>query len=417
MADTIIVGRYLGSAGLTAASNASSVMMLFLLFCMGLNSAGQIVVSQHVGAGNKDRLSRTIGTVLTLDGIAGVLFIILPLLLGRRVLALLNVPREAWDGAIEYITVCSFGNLAVTIYNGFSAVLRGMGDSKHPMIFVIISSVLNVILDLIFVGPLGMGCFGAGLATVISQYVSCIACIWFAVRNKEAFGFDFKWTSFQIDNKELKPVVKLGIPMIIQNFTIMVSMLFITARINGYGLAAAAVTAVGGRISMIAGICTMALNTAGSTIIGQSFAARKMDRITKTLGCVLLLSGIFAALLSLILVLFPEQVFGLFDSDPEVLELCHLYILPNVIDMFGYACRATAFAFINGIGFSSLAFVGGLIDGLIGRIGLALLFEVTLQMGLRGLWLGSVIAGYTFMLIGTVYFITGKWKTRKTLIS
>jgi len=416
LADTIIVGRYLGSPGLTAASNATNINMMFLLLCVGFSSAGQIIVSQLVGAGNRKRLQSVIGTLMTVNLLLGLAFLIIPLCLAPQLLHLINIPEEAYLGGLDYIRVCAFGNLVMSMYNGISSILRGMGDSKHPMIFVIIASLLNIFLDILFVGPFGMGCFGAALATVISQTISCICCIVFTYQHRDEFGFDYKLSSFRIDRRELPAMVRLGIPMMIQSLSITISMMFINARVNNYGLTAAAVAAVGSKINMFSSIASHAFNAAGSTLVGQNFAAGKHKRIASTLGAILLIGCIFALIMALAVALFPEQLFGIFDSDPEVLELCHLYVPISVIDVFGFATRATAFAFINGIGFASLSFVGGILDGVVCRIGFALFFEIVLGMGLYGLWLGSVLAGHVFLFVGGIYFLSGKWKNRKTLI-
>ena len=417
LADTIIVGRYLGSAGLTAASNASNIIMIFLLTCIGFCSAGQIIISQHIGAGNRDRLRMTIGTMMTFTFIMGVVFMIIPFIFARQLLQLMNIPAEAFDGAMDYVKVCAFSNFIMSVYNGVSATLRGMGDSRHPMIFIMISSILNVILDIIFVGPLGMGCFGAALATVISQAISCLCSLIFMYRRRDAIGFDWKLASFRPDKKEAKILFKLGIPIMIQSVAVTVSMMVIHAWVNKYGLIASAVGAVGSKISMVAGICGHALNASGSTLVGQNFAAGKHKRVTITLGCIMVLGFAFSALISLLVIAFPEQIFGIFNSDPEVLKMCHTYVPITCIDAFGFATRAVAFAFINGIGFSTLSFVGGLTDGIVCRIGFALLFQVVFGLGLFGLWLGNALAGNVFILVGGIYYLTGLWKKRKSLVA
>ena len=417
LADTIIVGRYLGSPGLTAASNASNIIMIFLLTCIGFCSAGQIIISQHIGAGNRDRLRTTIGTMMTFTLIMGIIFMIIPFVFARQLLVAMHIPAEAFDGAMDYVRVCAFGNLIMSVYNGVSSTLRGMGDSRHPMIFIMISSVLNVILDIIFVGPMGMGCFGAALATVISQFISCLCSLVFMYWRRDAIGFDWKLSSFRPDKKEAKLLFKLGIPIMIQSVAVTVSMMVIHAWVNMYGLTAAAVGAVGSKISMVAGIGGHALNASGSTMVGQNFAAGKHKRVTAILGCILVIGCAFSAVIALLVVAFPEQIFGLFNSDPEVLKMCHMYVPITCIDALGFATRAVAFAFINGIGFSTLSFIGGITDGIVCRIGFALLLQVVLGMGLFGLWLGNALAGNVFILVGGVYYLSGRWKKRKSLVA
>lgn len=415
LADMIIVGQFVGSVGLAATSNAGEIVVIFLFVAMGFTSAGQIIVSQLIGSGNKERLQSLIGTLFTLILLLGAAFTVVPLLLGDTLLRLINVPEEALGPALDYAVVCYWGNIPVFGYNAISAVLRGMGDSKHPTIFVIIAAVLNIGLDLLFVGPMGMGCFGAALATVISQCVAFIVSLTFVYRNRELFGFDFKLKSFAIDKAQLNNLISLGFPIALQSCLVSVSMLYVNSMINSYGVVAAAVTAVGNKITIAATICCGALNTAGSTIVGQNFAAGKFKRVGITLLNIMGIGLVFTAGMSLLLALFPEQIFGIFDSNPEVIAMSHIYVPVGVINLIGFASRSTAFAFINGIGFSKLAFVGGLIDGIVARIGLTVLFGKVLEMGVFGLWLGSAVAGHAFLFIGGFYFLFGKWKERKPI--
>ena len=416
LADMVIVGQFVGSAGLAAASSGGEIAVMFLYIAMGFASGGQIVIAQHIGAGSRERVSKCVGTLFTFILCIAVAFTVLSLSLCDQMLRLVNVPEEAFGYAHDYSFVYFIGMIPVFGYNVVSAILRGMGDSKHPFMFIAIAAVLNVILDLLFVGPLGMACFGAALATVISQTVSFIVAMVFLYRHREEFGFEFRWSSFAIDRKELKGIAKMGMPLSVMNVAVDVSMLFIARYINSYGVIAAAATAVGNKITMVATICTAAMMTAGNSIIAQNFAAKKFKRITVTIGCILIISLGFAALLSVILMLFPEQVFALFDRDPEVLKLARVYAPIGVLSLIGFATRGTGFAFCNGIGNSRLSFVAGLLDGIVARIGFSLLFGITLEMGVKGFWLGNAIAGNVIGVVVLFYYLFADWKNRKLLV-
>ena len=417
LADMAIVGQFVGSAGLTAASNGGEIIAFFLFICMGFTSSGQIIVSQHIGAGSRDKLQAAIGTMFTFTFLLGIVFTVLPPIIAMPLLELIKVPEEALPGAFDYVLVCCCGNIPVFGYNAISAALRGMGDSKHPTIFVIIASVINVGLDLLFVGPWQMGCFGAALATVISQCIAFVVSLIFVYRHRDMFGFDFKPKSFKMDSEQLSTLVKLGIPIALQSCAVSISMMFVNAMINVYGVIVASVTAVGNKITIVATICCGALNTAGASIIAQNFAAGKLGRVSRTLLDILILGLAFTVLLSLLVVAFPEQIFGLFNRDPEVLSMCGSYVPIAVLNLISFATRSAAFAFINGIGFSSMAFIGGILDGLVARIGLTVLFGDVLEMGVFGLWLGSSLAGYVFMFIGGFYYLSGRWKKRKPVVA
>ena len=416
LADMVIVGQFVGSAGLSAASAGGELAMLFLFFAFGFCSAGQIIISQHIGAGERENVGKTVGTLLTFLFLSGAVFTIFALFACDWLIAVIKVPQEAVSYAHDYCFIYCMGMIPVFGYNAVSAILRGMGDSKHPFIFIAIAAVMNVILDLIFVGPLHLACFGAALATIISQTVSFVVAMIFLYRNRAGMHFDFRLKSFIPDRRELSAMLRLGMPLSIQNVAVSISMLVIARYINSYGVVASAATAVGNKMTLVATICCAAMMTAGNSIIAQSFAARKLDRVSQTVGCILIINMGFCALLALIFALFPEQVFGLFDRDPEVLAMSHLYVPICAVSMLGFATRTTSLAFINGIGNSRLSFIAGFIDGIVARIGLSLLFGIAIGMGVQGFWLGSAMAGNVIGVIGIFYYFSGKWRTRKLLV-
>ena len=416
LADMIIVGQFVGSAGLTAASNAGELATFFLFISMGFASAGQIIISQHIGAGNRDRLGKTIGTLFTFNFILSAVFTVVSLCICDWALKLVRIPAEAVDYAHDYAITYFCGMIPVFGYNLVSSILRGMGDSKHPFVFIAISAVLNIILDLLFVGVFHMACFGAALATVISQTVSFVTAMVFLYRRRESFGFDFRLRSFRIDRQEMKPILTLGLPISIQSVAISGSMLFINTCINNLGLTAAAATAVGNKMTLIATICSQALQTAGNSIVAQNFAARKLKRVSVTLGCILGFCMVFCLILAALVLLFPVQLFSVFDKDPAVLALARDFSYYCAINLIGFATRATAFALLNGIGYASLSFVASIMDGIVARIGFSLLFGEVFHMGVQGYWLGGAIAGNVIGLIVLFYYLSGKWKTRKSLV-
>ena len=417
MADMIIVGQFVGSAGLAAASSAGELAVLFLFLCMGFSSAGQIIISQHIGAGNRERIGPAIGNLFTFLFLLGLVLTIVPLIGCNSFLRWLNVPQESLQYAKDYALVCFCGMIPVCGYNAVGSILRGMGDSKHPFIFIAIASVMNVVLDLIFVGPLGMACFGAALATVTSQSFSFIISIVFLYRRREQFGFDFKLRSFMPRREEFRTLMKMGLPLSLQLAAIAGSMLIINAFINDLGVVAAAATAVGNKLTVLANIISGAMNAAGSSIVAQNFAAGKIGRVSKTLGCILIICASFCCLLGLALNLFPEQIFSIFDTNPQVIALSHSFAPIGFVSLLGFATRPAAMALINGIGNSRLAFICGIVDGIIARIGLSIIFGMFTDMGVAGYWLGSALAGHSFGLIALVYYLSGKWKTRKLLVA
>jgi len=412
LVDMVVVGQFIGAAGLSAVGIGADLLHLYTFLAMGFCNAGQVIISQYVGLGDRDSVSKIVGTMLTF--VLGLSLVVTAIgLCGTDTwLRLLNVPAEAIGHCRAYTNCCTAGLFFIFGYTMISAILRGMGDSKRPMMFIAIASVLNVVLDLILVSA-GLGAFGAALATVLAQGVSFGVSVVYLWRRRHELGFDFTTRHLIPDRANLALLIKMGVPMTIQSIAISVSALFVSSRINVYGVTASAVTGVGAKLSMVASIVTQALSLASATMVGQNFAAQKFDRVRKTLTDSILIGSLFAAVLSLAIVLWPEQIFSLFNRDPAVLAMSHAYVLIAVLNYFGWACRGPSIALCNGMGFPLLNFILGLFDGVVMRIGLCVLLGDVLGLGIHGYWVGSAAAGFAFFLVMLPYFLSGKWKNHR----
>ena len=334
------------------------------------------------------------------------------LVLQSGILTLMNTPEQSMEGATNYATVCMVGLVFIYGYNIVSAILRGMGDSKHPFIFISIAAVLNLVLDLIFVVGFDMGAGGAALATVISQGVSFISCALFLVKNRSAFELNIGLRDFfRWDGKMLGDLVKLGTPMAIKSASIQVSKLFVNSWINSYGVAVSAFAGIANKVSSVANLISMAMNMAGSTMVGQNIAAGEFGRVKKILAQLTAITLSVAGLMSLLICLFPTQIFSIFtdSGDADVLAIAEGYVPIAVLLIAGSALRAVMNALINGSGNYKINFVTAILDGVVMRIGLALLFGLALGMQHYGFWLGDALAGFTPFWIGLVFYFTGRW--------
>lgn len=417
MVDMIVVGQYEGSAGLSAVTVSSQVIMLMTMFVMGFTSAGQVLISQQVGAEDHAGMKKAIGTLFTSVAAIAVIMTVVGLTLYGPMLQLLNVPEESFKQASQYMIICSAGIVFTYGYNTVSAILRGMGDAKRPFIFIAIASVLNVVLDLLFVGPMGMKAAGAALATVVAQAISFIISIAYLYRHRSQFGFDFKPKSFCTDMNVLKILFKLGFPMAIQHSAISISMLFVNGFVNVYGLVASATFGVGRRVEMIPNMLTQSIMMVASTMIGQNIAAGEVKRSKSTVYCALLINICVSIVVFIAFVLWPRQIFSIFTQDTDVLNMAALFMSTALIGIPA-RCLMHAFApFIQGIGNARLNLILGLSDGVVARIGLCLLLERVAGLGMYGLFLGYCLATYVTAIPSVVYFFSGAWKKRKLLVS
>lgn len=415
MVDMVIVGRFVGSNGLAAVSVGGDVMHFFTFLGMGFATAGQIMISQYVGAGKKAELNQVIGTLFTFILSLGAVLSIVGLSFAGSFLRLLNVDPSAYHGALAYTVTSCAGMMFVFGYNMLSATLRGMGDSRHPMMFIGFAAIMNIILDTVFIAAFDLGAMGAALATVISQGSSFLMCFFYLYKNRAQFGFDFKLKSFRISKKPLLTILKLGIPVAIQSSAGSISALFVSSFVNSYGVAYTAITGVGNKLNSIALIVANALNTSGAAMIGQNFGAGKIDRVKQVVYRVFTFDFIFVSVLSTCILLFPEQIFGVFDSSDTIRAMARIYAPVSAVAFMGYAFRSPSLALINGLGHSKINLCMGITEGFILRIGLTYLLGVALGLGINGFWYGSTIASYGYGLVVFPYFFSGAWKKRKSV--
>lgn len=411
MVDMIIVDRALGMTGLSAVSVGGDVSHFLTFIAMGFSSAGQILIARYIGKKEQEKIGRFVGTMGGFLFVCAVTVSSLALLFQDRILKLMNTPTQAYEGAASYSFICMVGLVFIYGYNIVSAILRGMGDSKHPFIFISIAAILNLVLDLYFVIGLNMGVAGAALATVISQAISFLSCAVFLVRRKEQFQLSITLKDFILwDSAMLASLIKLGAPMAIKSASIQVSKLFVNSWINSYGVAVSAFAGVANKLASISNLISNAMNTAGSTMVGQNIAAGEFGRVKAILRQLAKITLSVATVISLILIVFPGPVFRLFNDDAEVLEIAMHYIPIAVLLFYGSSLRAIMNALINGSGNYRINFATAILDGIVMRIGLAVLFGLQLGMKHYGFWLGDALAGFTPFLIGLVFYFTGWWK-------
>ena len=415
--DMVVVGQVVGEAGLSGLSIGGDVVSFLTFVSMGFSTASQTIIAQYIGAGWRERLSRFIGTMSSFLMLCAVVISAVCLLLRSQVLTWLNTPAESWDQAMAYSVTCMFGLVFIYGYNIVSAILRGMGDSKRPFVFISLAAVLNLVLDILFVAGFHWEAFGAALATVIAQAVSFLTALVYLYHSRAKLGFEFSPQHFRIDRAELAPLLKLGIPAAISSASIQISKLFVNAWINSYGVTVSAVTGIGHKIDLFANQMCFAIASAGASMTGQNIGAGKYDRVKRILGAAFFLNGISLAIVCTIMIFFPEAVYGIFTNEPDVLTVCMEYLPISFICFSASALRGAMNTFNMGCGNYKFNFAVAALDGIIGRIGFSLLFGLAFGMGYTGFWLGNAVAGLMPFFLGVFYYLTGWWRKTSSILS
>ena len=409
----VVVGNYIGKAGMSAVSIGGDLLHLLTFVAMGFCSAGQVIIARAVGERRPEDIRKTIGTMFTFLLSVSAAIAVICYLLRASLLSWLNTPAAARAYAMDYLVTCVCGLVFIYGYNIVSAILRGMGDSKRPFLFIAVAAILNMILDVLFVKYCHMEVFGAALATVIGQGVSFLASLVYLYRRRESFGFDFRPASFRIDGPTFRRLLALGIPMAIQSAAINLSKILLMSWINLFDVTYSALAGIFNKLNTMCGVISQSFTTAGSTMVGQNLGGRKYKRVNETLLTILLIGMGFAALFTAVMLLWPEGVYGMFTPDPDVLSVAAVLTLPVILNFFGAGTRSVAFSLINGSGRAKLNLAVAIIDGMISRIGLAALFGFALHWDCFGFWMGDALAGFMPLLIGGVFYLSGRWRSRE----
>lgn len=417
MVDMIVVGHYCGSVGLSGVSIGGDISNFLTFLAMGFSNAGQVIISQYIGAGEEEKVGKFIGTMCTFLLSCALALSVICLIFHEPIMRLMNTPAESWDATLAYATTCMTGLVFIYGYNIVSAVLRGMGDSKHPFIFVSIAAVLNLVLDIVFVAFMDMGTFGAALATVIGQTVSFLSAVIFLYKNQHRLGFTINRSCFtHLDMEMLMTLIKLGLPMAIKSASVQFSKLFVNAWINSYGVIVSAVAGIANKFNSISNLFSNAVNTAGSSMVGQNIGAQNYKRVPKIMTVTFSVTITIACVMAVALLTVPELIFSIFTQEADVLAVCMEYLPIGVLVFFGAAFRAPMNTLINGSGNYRVNFAVAILDGIVLRIGLAVLLGLILDFGYIGFWYGDALASFTPFVIGVVYYFTGAWKTNKYII-
>ncbi len=413
--DMIVVGHYVGTPGLSAVAQSSQIVNFATMVCLGFSNAGQVLLAQALGAGKKKEMNDIIGTLFSFISILALILTAAMLALQLPILWAIKMPVESFEMAREYLVICAAGLIFTAGYNLVSAVLRGMGDAKRPFLFIGIASVINLVLDLLFVGGFGWGVAGAAWATVIGQATSFLFSIYYLYRRRAAFGFDFRRESFRPNRRYVGMIASLGTPMAIQSGFINLSMLVVNAMINSIGVVASATFGAGVRIDDIINKISQGIQYAAVPMISQNIGARNAERAKRVVYCAWVFSFILTAIFLVLYITLGRELFMLFSDDPLVHDASSEFIAAILYMFPAFSIMRGSGAFVQGIGNAKLGMVLAMLDGVVLRIGLSWFFGIFLGFGFFGFVLGYGLAPYGYAIPSMIYFLAGRWQKRRAL--
>lgn len=415
LVDLIVIGQFVGNAGSIGVNTGGELADLLAPIAMGFSTAGQIYIAQLVGARNEDGAKKAVGTLLTFMLALSIVLGFGGAALCGPILTLLNCPEMGWGQAASYLVITALGTPFVFGYNAVVGILRGMGESKRPLAFILIAAAVNIFLDLLLVAVFDLQAAGTAIATVASQLGSFLAALYFLWKKRDQFDFELKLSYFKIDMPSMKILIKLGIPQVVRSLFVRAGMLWVNSTANFFGEVISTTNGVGNKLQKFLEVFVQGIDTASASMVGQNLGARKIDRAGKTTLNTFAAATACAAVSAGLCLLFPHQIFNIFSKDTAVIEMGALFLQIFCIHFFASALTGSFQAMVTGCGFVELGFAIGVMDGLVCKIGLSLLFMNVLGLGYIGLWWGvacsRIIPG--FICLG--YYLSGKWKTRKLL--
>ncbi len=411
MVDAAIVGRFVGKQALAAVGASTPVVFMVVALVIGLSAGASVVISQYFGAKQYDKVRRSSDTLYIFLLATAVLVTAFGLVLSRWVLGFMDLEPDVLPMAVSYLKIYFSGSLLLFGFNSLSAILRGIGDSKTPLYFLVASAVLNVALDLLFVVSFGWGVEGAAWATVISQGAAFICGLLYVNRKFEVIRLHIPTMRFS--KSIFKQMVNFGLPSGFQQTFVAIGNLALIRIVTGFGTDLLAAYTSAGRLDMIASIPAMNFGMALSSFVGQNMGAGRVDRARAGLWATLKMTWVISACLTLVIVIFGHDLMRIFTTDPEVIRLGRGYLV--VVSSF-YIIFATMFV-VNGLLRGAGAVIVPMFTTLFSlwlvRIPLAAVLSQ--HWGPHGIWWAIPVGWFCGMVGAVVYYFTGKWKDKNVM--
>lgn len=406
--DSVIVGNYIGKEALAAVGASFPVIFLLISLIIGISMGSTIIIGQYFGAKDFANCKKAIDTMFIFLFFSSIVISVLGIVFSRTIFEMMKLPENIIPQAVVYFNIYSAGLIFMFGYNGTSAVLRGLGDSKTPLYFLIIATVLNIILVCLFVMVFHWGIAGSSIATVLAQAFSFVLSIFYINKNNK--GFKFSLRNMQFDKDIFYKSLKIGIPSGLQQAFVALGMIALLRIANDFGTDVIAAYSAAGRIDSFASLPAMNFSAALSSFVAQNIGANKIGRVRQGLKMTLVMTTAISLVVTIIAVFFGDHVMMMFTADPNVIDIGHHYLI--IVSSF-YIIFSSMFAFqgvLRGAGDTLIPMFITLFALWVFRVPCS--YYLSRIIGSDGIWWGIPIGwGFGFAFSG-IYYLTGRWKNK-----
>ncbi|MFW6327090.1 MAG: MATE family efflux transporter [Bacteroidota bacterium] len=406
--DSIIVGRVLGKEALAAVGSSFPIIFTLIALIIGISGGINIIIAQYYGAKDLEKVNRAIDTMYIFIFLVSIVLTAIGILFSESIFKLIQLPEDVLPEALTYLNTYLLGLVFFFGFNGTSAVLRGLGDSKTPLYFLIISTTLNIGLDLLFIMKFNMGIRGAALATVIAQGIAFITAVIYLNRYHSFINIVLKKLVFAFDI--FRKSMKIGLPTGFQHTFVSLGMLALFAIVNGFGTNVIAAYSAAIRIDALATIPAMNFSFALATFVGQNLGANKAERVKKGLNATIIMSSIISLIVTLVVILFGKSLMGMFTRDQEVIKIGWQYLVIVSSFYLVFTGMFTLNGVLRGAGDTLIPMFITLFSLWVVRIPAAWLLSS--RMGETGIWWAAPAAWIVGIVASYFYYMTGNWKKK-----
>lgn len=412
--DSIVVGKFIGANALAAVGATNSLNFLCFSICLGLSIGISIIISQYFGAKKDEDVKRAIANSVYVIAVSGIIMSVLTSCLARPILLAMNTPPEILADSTAFLRIVAGGMIAVAAYNAVAAILRALGDSKTPLIFLVVSCVINVVLDLLFVLKFGWGVAGTAWATVISQGSAALGCIVFAVKTNSYFQLKKEHTkvSWPIIDK----CIKIGIPVAMQNSMIALSLVALQRVVNGFGEVAVAAFTATSRVEQLIQQPFNSLGAAMATFAGQNMGAHKLKRVKTGYHKSISIIAVFSLMALLAAQLGGHAIMKIFVEDRAVITLGAKAIKITSCMYFALGMIYITRGLLNGTGDAFYAMINGMVE-VVGRVGFSSVLALIPAIGVWSVWATTGLTWLITAVASVVRYRQGKWKNKSLVTS